>query len=378
MKRQRSFLPMRVLGLLLLLQTACGAAAPQVSPTAAISPTATSTKTPLPTFTPTLAPTPVPSPYPPPRGYHTMVYDAESDAVLLFSGSPDSYSDYDDAWMYKTSTNTWTQLPSTFKALHYSAYDSKADRVFIYASLALPGDGTMSWIGDIYTFDLNHEKLEQLPSKTTPVGYHGTQVVYDSASDRFILFGGYHFKNDVVFDQTWSYDLNTNTWRNMKPAQHPAARTFHSMVYVPTIDRVLLFGGDTGATFFDEELNATWLYDYNRNSWKMVMTPTRPQTRYYTSMVYVSSIDRVLMYGGGLVLGNAVGDLWSFDPKAMNWEELHPAVTPGNWQNHAMAYDSKADKVVLFGGSGQNWPWTNQTWIYDPQANTWTDVTPKE
>ena len=376
MKRRRSYLPVITVSLMLLLQSACGAAAPEITPTVESLPAATSTEAPLPTPTPTLTPTSVPRAYPPPRGFHTMVYDTESDSVLLFSGSPNEFTEYDDAWMYKTSINTWTQLPSIFKANICSAYDSKADRVFIYASLAMPGDGTRHWIGDIYTYNLNQEKLEQLPSKTTPVGHHGSQMVYDAESDRFILFGGWDMEHGY-YDETWSYDLKTNTWKNMQPVQHPSGRTFHSMVYIPTIDRVLLFGGGTDDVFFDEKLNATWLYDDNHNSWKMVMTPSRPQTRYYSSMVYVSSIDRVLMYGGELVYGNAVGDLWSFDPKAMNWEELHSAVSPGNWQNHAMAYDSKADKVVLFGGAAEHWPWTNQTWIYDPHMNSWTDVTPK-
>ncbi|NIV12839.1 MAG: hypothetical protein GWN62_16630, partial [Aliifodinibius sp.] len=43
---------------------------------------------------------------------------------------------------------------------------------------------------------------------------------------------------------------------------------------------------------------------------------------------------------------------------------------------HAMAYDSNADKIVLFGGSDVNGDEINDTWIYDPQTNTWTEMTP--
>jgi hypothetical protein len=286
----------------------------------------------------------------------------------MFGGQPDLSRFWVDAWSYKTGTNTWTPLSPIFKGAFATDYDSKADRVVFYHSLTLRG--AYRAMRDTYVYDPNNDKLENVAPKDAPLGYLGAPLVYDSESDRFILFSGYAFGTGQYAEETWSYDLNANTWTDMKPAQQPIARNFHSMVYIPTIDRVLLFGGegDTG----------TWLYDYNGNSWQLLKTPNGPAGRYYSSMAYVSSIDRVLMYGGQLVSGNVAGDLWSFDPKAMNWEELHPTVTPGDWQNHAMAYDSKADKVVLFGGGRQHGAYTNQTWIYDPQANTWTDVTPKE
>ena len=43
---------------------------------------------------------------------------------------------------------------------------------------------------------------------------------------------------------------------------------------------------------------------------------------------------------------------------------------------HAMAYDSAADKIVLFGGGPDKLNPTDETWIYDPQTNEWTDMTP--
>ncbi len=381
MKRRPSYPPVVVFMLLVLVLSGCGTAAPVPTATAEILPTVPPpTAIPPPTDIPTSAPTPTPPPptYPPQRGYHSLLYDSNADTVLLFGGEPNEGEFWDDAWSYKTSTNTWAPLSPIFKANFATDYDSKADRVVFYASLTMSGPAYHK-MRETYVYDPNNDKLEKVSPKETPFGYLGSQLVYDSKADRFILFGGYDFRKDLLLDETWSYDLNANTWTDRKPAQKPPGRNFHSMIYIPTIDRVLLFGGDTASTGVNPHDTDSWLYDYNRNSWKLLKTPNGPPVRYYSSMVYVSSIDRVLMYGGESAAGGGIlGDFWSFNPKTLSWEELQqPAVTPGKRAWHAMAYDSKADKVVLFGGGPTKVPWTDETWIYDPQANTWTNVTPE-
>lgn len=47
--------------------------------------------------------------------------------------------------------------------------------------------------------------------------------VYDSESDRAIIFGGSIKNLEVGYNDTWSYDYNTNTWTNMSPATNPPA-----------------------------------------------------------------------------------------------------------------------------------------------------------
>ena len=67
-----------------------------------------------------------------------------------------------------------------------------------------------------------------------------------------------------------------------------------------------------------------------------------------------------------------------FDQDGNTWIELKPASAPSGRFWHSMAYDLKADKLVLFGG-GSDWDYpTNETWLYDPQANTWINMTPGE
>jgi len=65
-------------------------------------------------------------------------------------------------------------------------------------------------------------------------------------------------------------------------------------------------------------------------------------------------------------------------PEANEWTNLNPATHPPVTANHAMAYNSLHDVMVLFGGyMGEEWPYSmNETWVYDYSANTWTNMDP--
>ena len=52
---------------------------------------------------------------------------------------------------------------------------------------------------------------------TRPSPRTETGMAYDAESDRVILFGGVPQNDD-----TWAYDLNTNTWTLMEPAARPS------------------------------------------------------------------------------------------------------------------------------------------------------------
>jgi hypothetical protein len=92
--------------------------------------------------------------------------------------------------------------------------------------------------------------------------------VYDSESDRSILYGGGGWQGSNTTDETWAYDYNTNTWTKMESASVPGKLTLHAMVYNPTLDLVVLFGGraGSGSTYTAE----TWTYDLNSDTWTKV------------------------------------------------------------------------------------------------------------
>lgn len=74
-------------------------------------------------------------------------------------------------------------------------------------------------------------------------------IVYDIESDRMVVFSGWQDLSYAGprYNDTWSYDTNTNTWTNMSPAVMPTGRGGHAMAYHEAEDVIVMFGGSTGS-----------------------------------------------------------------------------------------------------------------------------------
>ena len=193
-----------------------------------------------------------------------MAYDAESDRVVLFlqwTGAPDN-----ETWTYDFNTNTWTKMepttrpsPRTHSAM---AYDAESDRVILYGGTRPAGDN-----GETWAYDFNTDTWTSMEPTTRPSPRHSVAMAYDAESDRIVLFGG-HLPSrfsDEFSDETWAYDFNTNTWTSMEPPTQPLKLAAHNLAYDAESDRVVLFGGDDPVSFVHSD--QTWAYDLNTNTW---------------------------------------------------------------------------------------------------------------
>ena len=204
---------------------------------------------------------------------------------------------------------------------------------------------------------------DQAPA-TKPSARYGHSMVYDSANDLIVLFGGYDGAYD---DETWTYDVSTVTWTNKAPATKPSARRYHAMAYRDTDDCVYLFGGYDGA--LDDE---TWKYDVSTNTWTNLAPATKPGARQAHGMVWDSSRDVLILFGGD---DGAVDDeTWEYSFSANTWTQINPATKPGARQTMAMIYNRADGLVYLFGG--YDVAVDNETWTYD--GTTWTQLTPTD
>jgi N-acetylneuraminic acid mutarotase len=209
------------------------------------------------------------------------------------------------------------------------------------------------------------------PGGSLPAPRDGHVLACDPKSGKTILFGG---TNDVVeFGDTWAYDPAANSWSDLAPAGPvPAGRDDANVVYVPTTGKMILFGGYDGTSF----LNDTWAYDPLANTWTdLHPAGAVPSAREDLQMVYDSAGGKMILFGG-YDEAAYFNDTWAYDPVANTWTELHPAGTvPSPRDGHSMSYDPVGGKVILFGGwDGNNDH--NDTWAYDPVANAWTELSP--
>src|SRR2546426_763877 len=199
----------------------------------------------------------------------------------------------------------------------------------------------------------------------------GPAMAYDSQSDRVILFGGSGIggsRND-----TWAYDLGTNKWTNMTPSAMPPARYYHAMAYDSQSDRVILFGGiGVSGTGSPVGLGDTWAYDFDANTWTNMSPATTPSALAIHAMAYDSQSDRVILFGGSGI-GGSRNDTWAYDFDANTWTQMNTVLKPSARYAHAIAYDSQSDRVILLGGErGFGAVLFRDTCVYDFDANTWT------
>ena len=151
----------------------------------------------------------------------------------------------------------------------------------------------------------------------------------------------------------------------------PIGRFLPAFTYDPVNERIMMFGGGID----NDELNDTWIFDYQTKVWSKLNLETSPTPRHSAVMVY-DSADEVIILFGGYNGRSITNDIWIFDCKTEAWSECTQEVTPPGRMSHAMVYDSKNDKVIIFSGYGSSGPNECDTWVYDYPTNTWQEMSP--
>jgi hypothetical protein len=356
-------------------------------PTATPEPTATPgpTATPRPTRTvwPTVKPQP---PYPSGRAYSPIIYSPKADRALMFNGTTvsDLGNSAYEAWLFDPQTMKWEKasaIPGTCKWYDPGGvYDSQADRFLLYCS---SGSDTGS---RIIEYDLGSDKWINRESANTPQGAHITRMAYDAESQKTILIGGISFTTpEQQFEGTWAYDYATNAWTQMNPKTQPPGLYQHELAYDSESDRVILWGGRVwtgnwgGDWTSSPTTNLVWAYDYNSDTWESFPVTDGPDAPLHdddylqrVASVYVPELDRTFYYWNNHV--------WSYDYNHNQWEEATGDVSSGVGTRicHGMAYLSSIQRLLVFGGVPPTdfFNFYDDTWLYDPWMGDWTQVGP--
>ncbi|MHA2214888.1 MAG: Kelch repeat-containing protein [Candidatus Hodarchaeales archaeon] len=328
---------------------------------------------------------------PPERGYHEMVYDQESDVVILMDGDHiyGLGGRIGDQWVYSVSANNWwkvnpSERPSEKGAMRGSlAYDSKHDIVIQFGG----GGGGQKW-NETWVYDYNSNTWTNKTPNVSPPARDAHGMVYDVQSERIIMFGGRNTTNytavterDFLHD-VWTYDYATNVWTNVTPSIHPQARWFFNLVYDSKADRVILFGGYTSDYLkggFSWGVKAdTWAFDRESKTWTELTPAISPSPRAYSAMAYDIHADRAILYGGSYGTGGGdyndilQNDTWVYDYNTNTWTDLNPLNSPGLRMRHTMVYATKSKQMVMFGGQlDTEWnAYNSETWIYPASTSS--------
>ncbi len=164
-----------------------------------------------------------------------------------------------------------------------------------------------------------------------------------------------------------------------------SARRFHSAVYAPAADAMLVFGGQQGGG------SPTFLGDLNRLQWSAAetsgnwVTETATGTAPSARAMHIAAWDpvraRMIVHGGtnGTSVFSDSFEL-NVDGATMAWRALAPTGAAPQVQRHAVAVDPSADRLLVFGGSDGTGSFRNDVWAltFSPARpdGAWTKLTP--
>jgi hypothetical protein len=230
-------------------------------------------------------------PSPPADPGYMLAYDIYRGAAVLYGGRSR------DTWEFDGSR--WSRVKCEHRppiiGSGAMAYDStRRVTVLFGGEVASTGDSVLPTLcSETWQYD-GHDWTKADVKGPSARKYH--QMVYDSARERFVLFGGFDTK---PLRDTW--ELRSAGWRRVETRDAPSARRGLALTYDPNGRRTLLFGGLPGG----DEL---WAFDGTQ--WSQVRAPKAPPYREGAGLVFMPTSRRVLLFGG--LSSKLLNDSWVF------------------------------------------------------------------
>ena len=266
---------------------------------------------------------------PPPSSYLAMCYDSTRQRTLLFNGG---------TWEWDG--EIWTQVEDMGPGSRFNpamVHDSARSVTVLFGGYSSGGGGTA--MGDTWEWD--GASWIQV-ADTGPAGRSGHAMVFDAARQRTLLFGGFA---PLGVRDTWEWD--GTEWTQQEDSG-PAARAGHAMAYDSARDRTVLFGGEIGISSSTSFIGSdTW--EWNGIAWTQV-SDIGPSARSQHRMA--SDGTAVVLFGGSSFGRTApdplVPDTWEWDGHV--WRQTQD-MGPSRRYGHGLSYDSARQRMVLFGGT---------------------------
>lgn len=331
---------------------------------------------------------------PPSSTIVAAVYDPVRDRMLAMAGNGGVWA------LSLGGTPEWTELAPTGivpSSLKSALYDPARDRVVVFADSvrALSLVGSPSWsvvannratLGHSVIFDPVRDRAivhggslggdvgtpdtweltfsgtpqwTQIGSNGPTAAYHS--AVYDPSNDRMIVFGGYAFQFyfDWTVGELWALSLDgTPQWTDLTPASPPRACA-NPAVRDPVRDQMILV---------DDAVRALDLA--GPPEWSVIAaTGPAPAEREDYSAIYDPLRDRLLMSGGSSTGGVNLQDLWSLSlGGSPQWTQPGASGAPPDTAKPAV-YDPVRDRMLIVGG--------DRVWALSLAAPmSWSELTP--
>jgi N-acetylneuraminic acid mutarotase len=303
----------------------------------------------------------------------TNVYGARSENITQgnITVQPNALGTVDFAGYNYTWRNVTTAGAAEVGYSGFAAWDTLNSRMLIFAGVK--DDGVdFSYPNDMWAYAPAAGTWVNLSTSNNPpprVSF-GEPAVWDTVRNQFIIFGGSDSETGFILNETWVFDSATSTWINRTNSVAPPRRSSYAAAWNGT--HMLVFGGGTGL----ESLNELWSYEPGSNTWANI-TPTglNPPRSAAASAAWDEAGRRLIVFGGLPTPTTATSETWVYSPAANAWANTTPAFSPSRRGNAVSAWnDRDGEMIVAWGLNPQSAVVYNDTWAYDPAANTWRSI----
>ncbi|MEE9490196.1 MAG: ABC transporter permease subunit [Thermoplasmata archaeon] len=274
----------------------------------------------------------------------------------------------DESWLYNASSDEWVRTFPMTRPLpqdrHVMAYSPVSGKVLLVSGgNGLETDNVETWL--LNSTSGNWTKLDSLTP--APVRRRESAMVYVPSWDSAVLYGGKHGNSPI--SDSWVFNFSNETWSPLPPAggDDPGPRSGHSMAYSANDHAIYLFGGRLNLGF-----NKTMKLNLTSNTWSVIPTDESVLTQ-GTSMIHDGPGDRLIVFGGQEYLGSGSNN----QTKVLNttsgewtWIDTPENLTARAWQS--IAYDNATNSAILIGGMDYQGERIGDVWKLD--GDSWTEL----
>jgi hypothetical protein len=299
------------------------------------------------------------------RWFGGATYDTDQHRMLLFGGYfGEVTTDLSDVRQLPLDPlGVWQTLPTTGTGPPFNlaqpklAYDSRRRRMLVA--------GDRSENGAVWALSMTEPRAwTRLIASGGPGPRLGCSATYDPVRDRLLVFGGNEgegfagpFRSDL-----WALSLDgPPRWDLLLPdLAGPPGLADHVAVYDPSDDRLLVYGGGQGFSYFSGDIWEVSLAGVPK--WRLIEpSGVRPPGRQGHTAVLDVEGERLLVFSG-ISKDNAV---WEFGLRNDQWRQLDlSGPLPARREHHSAAFDPIGRRMIIVGGSA-GYGGTGRTWILD-------------
>lgn len=297
------------------------------------------------------------------RANSSAIYIESGNRIIVFGGRS-AAGNLNDVWSLNLSTNAWlniTPASGQIPAARFSQnafYDSLLNRMIIWS-----GQGVQLY-NDVWAFNLNNNSWQNLwPDGNVsgaPLKRYGTAAVFDPLNRRIVNFAG--FTTSGRFEDTWYFQVDSLRWTEKTNSFHPELRCLHTACISNDLQNMIVYGGQHNGSLDD-----TWSLNLNTFIWTNITPTFKPAGRWFTYAIN-TKLNNVVIFGGENSSG-IFGDLWKFSLTANSWDSISQGILkPSARYGHTAIYVSSSDKMIIFGGYDN--AFNNDTWQFTNISTT--------